>query len=94
MKMRTNGEYYALIQFIGRDVKVEVKQIKNHKDINGIQGTWWIGKIDDKQIINELNHTSVKRKTKAECIKELTDILCDAYLRSASKELKRAFGSD
>ena len=94
MKMRKDGEYFAHIQFVGRDVKVVVKQVKGNKNFDGQTGNWWVGEIDDKQVLklSKITESTIRRKSKNECVKEIRDIFLNAYVEAIEKELTRNLG--
>ena len=52
MRSKTNGHYYSDIQFIGRDIRVNVRQVKFDQSIDGISGSGWIASVDDKPLSN------------------------------------------
>tara|TARA_R100000654_G_scaffold74674_2_gene109645 strand:- start:1 stop:291 length:291 start_codon:yes stop_codon:yes gene_type:complete len=94
MKMRKDGEYFAHIQFVGRDVKVVVKQVKGNKNFDGQTGSWWVGEIDDKQVLklSKMTESTIRRKSKNECVKTIRDIFLNAYVEAIEKELTKNLG--
>ena len=93
MKTKTHGHYYADIQFIGRDIRVEVIRTKFDKDIDGMQGTGWIAKVNDKPISNDFDFSITKHHQKKDCIAMAKKLLARAYSRKMRDEFKRHFGS-
>jgi len=92
MRSKTNGHYYADIQFIGRDIRVNVRQVKFDQSIDGISGSGWIASVDDKPLSNMFDFKSTRSHKKKDCIKVLKQILARAYSRKMRNEFKIHLG--
>jgi len=93
MKTKTHGHYFADIQFIGRDIRVEVIKTKFDKDIDGIDGLGWIAKVNDKPLSNVFDFNITKKSSKSDCIVELKKLLARAYNRKMRDEFRRHLGA-
>ena len=92
MRSKTNGHYYSDIQFIGRDIRVNVRQVKFDQSIDGISGSGWIASVDDKPLSNMFDFKSTRSHKKKDCIKVLKQILARAYSRKMRNEFKIHLG--
>ena len=92
MRSKTNGHYYADIQFIGRDIRVNVRQVKFDQSIDGISGSGWIASVDDKPLSNMFDFKTTRSHKKKDCIKALKQILARAYSRKMRNEFKIHLG--
>jgi len=92
MKSKTNGHYYSDIQFIGRDIRVNVRQVKFDQSIDGISGSGWIASVDDKPLSNMFDFKTTRSHKKKDCIKALKQILARAYSRKMRNEFKIHLG--
>ena len=93
MKIKKHGHYYDHIQFIGREVKVEIIKINHFKNIDGYRGSEWVGQIDDKQLIKRHNFEVISAPTYHECKMLLMDWLLTKGVDELDAVLKKAFGT-
>tara|TARA_R100000734_G_C3263854_1_gene61740 strand:+ start:309 stop:650 length:342 start_codon:yes stop_codon:yes gene_type:complete len=92
MKFKTHGHYFANMQFIGRDIRIDVKQIKFDNSVDGKSGTGWIASVDDKPLANMYDFKSTASFSKRDCIVELKKILAKAYNRKMRNEFRVHLG--
>ncbi len=93
MKFKTHGHYFANMQFIGRDIRIDVKQIKFDESVDGKSGKGWIASVDDKPLANMYNFKETASFSKKDCIIELKKILAKAYNRKMRNEFRIHLGN-
>ena len=90
MKSKTSlRHYYSDIQFIGRDIRANVRQVKFDQSIDGISGTGWIASVDDKPLSNmsrlQVYSQCIREK---DCTKALKQILQGLTVEKCAMNLK------
>tara|TARA_R100000734_G_C3274815_1_gene69852 strand:+ start:449 stop:793 length:345 start_codon:yes stop_codon:yes gene_type:complete len=92
MKSKTHGHYFANMEFIGRDIRVDVRYVKFDNTVDGKTGSGWVASVDDKPLSNMFDFTATASYSKRDCIELLKKLLARAYARKMRHQFKIHLG--
>ena len=64
MKSKTHGHYFANMEFIGRDIRVDVRYVKFDNTVDGKTGSGWVASVDDKPLSNMFDFSATASYSK------------------------------
>lgn len=92
MKSKTHGHYFANMEFIGRDIRVDVRYVKFDNTVDGKTGSGWVASVDDKPLSNMFDFSATASYSKRDCIELLKKLLARAYARKMRHQFKIHLG--